>query len=174
MQKHHDGYIELRPLRRADYTRIINWVNSESGEFMAQWTGQDASYPLTVEQMEALYEGISNGFSYAVTLDGDMIGTAQLLSIDQSTKTAVLARVLIGAKEHRNKGYGSSAVREILTLAYSGLGVSTVFLRVLNSNAGAIKCYMNAGFKPVQGKSGIMGYRAGEQKGHYMAAHAGE
>ncbi len=50
-------------------------------------------------------------------------------------------------KPYWNKGYGTDAIRTLLDYAFRELGLHKVFLRVLVTNARAIRCYEKCGFK---------------------------
>lgn len=91
------------------------------------------------------------------TIDGALIGNLELEDINWKEGTAEL-RICIGEKEFWSLGYGTDAVRSLLSFAFEELGFSSIILRVYKYNRRAIACYEKCGFK----KEGIL--RAGRRK----------
>ncbi len=73
------------------------------------------------------------------------IGNLGLFSIDWRLGEAEVG-IMIGAKEHWNKGYGTEAMLLLLRHAFETLNLHRVFLRVFENNLGAIRSYEKAGF----------------------------
>lgn len=76
---------------------------------------------------------------------GDHIGNIYLQKIDWMARSAELA-IFIGDPGCRSRGYGSSALRQIIGHAFNDLGLLRVYLSVLEDNAVAIRAYEKCGF----------------------------
>lgn len=78
--------------------------------------------------------------------DSRTVGELELAHLDWRAGSAEL-RVCIGNREHQNKGYGTDAIQTLLRLAFDGLGLRRVYLRVYLTNARAIRVYQRVGFR---------------------------
>ncbi len=58
--------------------------------------------------------------------------------------------IYIISEEHRGKGLGEKAIREVLGLAFDELHLMKVYLNVRATNTRAINCYRKCGFKIVE------------------------
>lgn len=91
------------------------------------------------------------------TLEGQLIGDLELEEINWRAGSAEL-RITLGEKQYWNHGYGTDAVLLALYLAFIGLRLNLVYLRVYVSNPRAIRCYQKCGF----GREGLL--RAGSRR----------
>lgn len=91
------------------------------------------------------------------TLDGRLIGDLELEEINWRAGTTEL-RITLGDKEYWNRGFGTDAVNQALRLAFVGLGLHMVYLRVYVSNRRAIRCYEKCSFR----REGVL--RAGSRR----------
>ena len=80
-----------------------------------------------------------------LTEDGRHIGWVDLKNIDQTNKNAELG-IVIGDKRYWGKGYGISALKAMLDVGFTKLGLEKIWLRVDYDNTNAIKCYEKCGF----------------------------
>jgi RimJ/RimL family protein N-acetyltransferase len=55
--------------------------------------------------------------------------------------------ITIGDKSYWDRGYGSSAIRAMLEIAFRQMNLHRVFLRVHEDNLRGIRCYEKVGFK---------------------------
>ena len=76
--------------------------------------------------------------------DGALIGSITLRNLDDPARRGELG-VLLGVA---GSGYGSDAVRTVLTHAFGDLNPQCVSLEVRGDNRRAITAYMRAGFRP--------------------------
>jgi RimJ/RimL family protein N-acetyltransferase len=88
------------------------------------------------------------------------LGFCVLREIDQHHGTAEFG-ITIGDRENRGKGYGTEAVKLLLDLAFTGLGLRNIQLQVYEFNHGAVRAYERAGFKEIGRRRGayLMGGR---------------
>lgn len=73
------------------------------------------------------------------------IGNCYVRNIDWVARTAAL-HVFIGDRKQRGKGYGASAVEQVLRHAFCDIGLNRIWLEVLKDNVPAIKLYKKCGF----------------------------
>jgi RimJ/RimL family protein N-acetyltransferase len=81
---------------------------------------------------------------------GKHIGNIYLRQINWISRNAEL-RIFIGDPDERSKGYGKSAIRQLLEYAFKDMGLKKIHLGVLTDNPAALKSYERIGFK-VEGK----------------------
>ena len=137
----------LRPLTPDDAGILVAWMlDAEVTQFM--FTGQR---PVTVEQLREEIRRDTASTSNTVFLVVDRaartpVGYAGLYDIHHTARKAEF-RVLLGAKEFWNKGYGTE-VTELLTFyGFDRLNLNKVWLGVTDENRGAIRAYQKAGFR---------------------------
>ncbi len=134
--------IRLEEFGRENYAGLISWVDSE--EALMQFAGPLLSFPLTAEQLDiSLADKNRIAFRIVDAEIGLAVGHAEVYLSENSAK---IGRVLIGKKEHRNKGLGQQIVGLLLDFSFSNFDISFVELNVFDWNLGAIKCYGKAGF----------------------------
>ena len=143
--------IELKPFERADFDKLINWI--ETPEFLLQWGGPNFTFPLDEDQLGVYLKDANNDDSevliYSV-FDREtetVIGHISLGKIDRGNNSARVGKVLVGDKNVRGKGIGKQMMTEILKVAFDELHLHRVSLGVFDFNSSAIACYEKAGFK---------------------------
>lgn len=137
--------IKLEKFDKADFTRLISWIESEKA--MVQFSGSIFTYPLTNSQLEKYISSESrNAFKVNDTITSEVIGHAELNNIDFKNKHASICRVLIGDKLNRNKGYGKLIIKELVRFGFEELKLHRIDLRVFDFNHQAIQCYLDCGF----------------------------
>ena len=89
----------------------------------------------------------TNGYEQKaiVTEEGRHIGWIDLKNIDKLNKHAELG-VAIGDKTYWGKGYGFSAMKEMLQWGFNELDLNKIWLRVEVDNEKAIKSYKRIGY----------------------------
>ena len=141
----------LGPLRRdlADaYATWMNRVEVKSGltnlgildrQSEEAWLEETAKVNGQVEPTAA-------HFTIYDTSDGAPVGTCALMEISHRHRRAKFG-ILLG--ERRGRGLGTEATRLTLDWAFNVLSLVNVLLEVYPWNAGAIRAYEKAGFKPI-------------------------
>ena len=89
----------------------------------------------------------TNGYEQKaiVTEEGKHIGWVDLKNIDTLNKHAELG-IAIGDKNYWGKGFGMSAMKEMLFWGFYELGLNKIWLRVEVDNDKAIKSYKRMGY----------------------------
>jgi RimJ/RimL family protein N-acetyltransferase len=153
-EKEGDGMSEkvyLRALEKTDLERMYRWHNDRHLFAMLGGTFRFVS-------RHAEQTWLENTAGYAARASGDIklaicsrdsdkhVGNIYLLQIDWIVRHARM-EVFIGDEEERSKGYGQSAVRQMLSYAFMELGLKRVYLGVLTDNPKALHVYQKIGFK---------------------------
>jgi RimJ/RimL family protein N-acetyltransferase len=138
--------IHLGKFEKLDYDRLIHWIDSE--ESMIIFGGQVFDFPITSGQLDTyLHESNRAVYKVIKTDTKEIIGHAELNAIDLRRSTARICRVLIGDEQHRNKGYGSLIINELVRIGFNEFKLHRLDLGVYDFNKQAIRCYEKCGFK---------------------------
>ncbi|OQA98959.1 MAG: putative acetyltransferase YhhY [Bacteroidetes bacterium ADurb.Bin217] len=138
--------IELKEFQQSDFDRLIQWVHTE--EEMVQWSGPLFRFPITHQQLEDYIHAEHRlVFSVADIHTSQIIGHAEINAIDTVQKSARICRVLVGDEHHRNKGYGTQIIQELVRYAFETVHLNTLDLAVYDFNVHAIACYKKCGFE---------------------------
>ncbi len=140
------GKVYLRPITAADTSKIVVWRNKDfvRGNFIYQklftaeghmeWLrkqvepGHVAQFIICVENGQRRGDGCSPG------------------GIKTSTETGDREEDALGC------GYGVQAAKLMLQYGFETLHLESIFLRVLEDNAGARKSYEKAGFQRIENR----------------------
>lgn len=141
--------VRIRAVERRDLEDCLRWINDPEVTRYLLITG-----PLSSVAEERWIESAARGDSpnernfTMETLDGDYVGQIGLHQIDWRHRHAV-AGIVIGAKEHWNRGYGTDAMRTLLRYAFDTLNLHKVTLSAFAENKRAIRAYEKCGFRKV-------------------------
>jgi RimJ/RimL family protein N-acetyltransferase len=78
--------------------------------------------------------------------EGRLVGELELAQLNWRNGSTEL-RICIGEKDCWNQGYGSDAIRTAMRMAFEGLGLQIMYLRVFASNDRAVHVYKRIGFR---------------------------
>ncbi len=146
--------VRLRPLKREDLTMVGVWDQDEE---VTRFSGHKFATE-TPENWLRRYIRSNRTRALAIeTLEGRLIGDLELEEINWRAGTAEL-RVTLGDKSSWNRGFGTDAVEQALHLAFIGLSLNLVYLRVYVTNPRAVRCYEKCGFR----REGVL--RAGNRR----------
>lgn len=136
--------VVVRPFVLSDLEFMVRWNNDFEVE---QYV--DCCLPKTLPECQVWFREHIPGRNYRLYAiedeEGRVIGDLVLDHICWRKKEAEL-RIRIGEKEYWDQGYGSAALREVLSEAFTQLGLDRVYLRVYAFNLRAIHCYKKVGF----------------------------
>ncbi len=134
----------LSPIDVSDAERYTEWLNDI--EVIKYLTLRDKMVSLVTER-EAL-ERLARGHSYAiVTLESDeLIGSCGLVDVDYLNRTCEVG-IFIGNKEYWGKGYGTEALKLLISYGINYLNLNNFMLKVYSYNERAIKSYRKIGFR---------------------------
>jgi len=81
------------------------------------------------------------------TLEGEHIGNCTYYGIDEAKGEAELG-IMIGNRGYWDKGYGADAVATLANHIFRQTRLNRIYLKTLDSNARAHKCFQKCGFAP--------------------------
>ncbi len=81
------------------------------------------------------------------TLDGKHIGNCTYYGISEA-KDEVELGIMIGNRSCWDKGYGTDAVATLLSYVFRGTDLKRIYLKTIDSNTRARKCFQKCGFTP--------------------------
>lgn len=131
-----DGEISLRPRGPRDAFELDWSGDAEAERFGRDLEGSPWSQMWDRRRRQAFW----------VCVDDEVVGEADLFDIRRGDRTAEL-RIGLAPSALLGRGYGRRAVALLLFYAYAHLQLTSVYLRVRESNARAVHCYLAAGFR---------------------------
>ena len=139
--------VELRRHDRANYPLYARWYGDEEIWHLTSWMSQPMQ-PAAVVRLFKEREKSSMDDSFAIHREGEdePVGVIGLSNISEANASADLS-VIVGEAEARDQGFGTEAIRLILSYAFEELGLNSVALSVFDFNEAAIHTYENLGFK---------------------------
>ena len=140
-----DGQVFVGPVQPDDLPAMFRWINDRDLVVLS-----GPYHPVSAREHEEWFreiQGRADVVLLAIRLatTGELIGTAQLHSIHAVHRQAEL-QIRIADPSHRSKGYGGSALRLLLRVAFDDLNLNRVMLHVFADNAAAIRAYEKVGF----------------------------
>jgi len=144
--------VRIRAIEKTDIDEIMKWVNDP--EVMQNLFMR---YPVSRYQEEkwiekALDDSNPRNRVFALeTKDGVYLGGMGLHAVNWENGNAEVG-IVIGKKEHWNKGYGTDAMMAMLDFAFNRMNLHRVYLRVYDFNVRGRKSYEKCGFK----KEGVL------------------
>lgn len=141
--------VRIRDRKLADARDEFNWSKDQ------ELAELDAAPPLRMGFNQFLYE-FNSDFNYPSptrrrfaidTSDGKHIGNCSYYNINADNGEAELG-ILIGDREYWNKGYGADVINAMLEYIFSRNRFQRVYLKTLEWNSRAQRCFSKCGFKP--------------------------
>ncbi len=142
--------VNLRAITETDIKPCVEYLNNPD---IILNLDDDAPMPVSYEhEKEWFTENIKNkdiykGFHLAIeTKDGRFLGSCGANDIDAKNRIATVG-LFIGDKDYLGKGYGTEAMKLLLSFTFNELNINKVKLHVFEFNKRAIKSYEKCGFK---------------------------
>lgn len=139
--------VYLRALETSDMERCHKWHNERD-----LYDTLVGPFRFVSKQAEQAWIERKTAFSLseinlAICLKGadKHIGNVYLSEINWISRRGHLS-IFIGESEERSKGYGQSAVRQLISYSFKDLGLKKIFLYALEDNKAAIHIYEKCGF----------------------------
>jgi RimJ/RimL family protein N-acetyltransferase len=137
--------VRLRATEPTDRERVHSWVNDpEVTRYLTM------RYPSAADDWVWPADGPPNGFGFVrlaiETKAGEHIGAVNLHRTNAEDSIAGLG-IIIGAKEHWDRGYGLDAIVTLLGFAFGEMNLHRVWLTVLDEQERGIACYLQCGFR---------------------------
>ena len=148
--------IRLRAIEREDLPSFVRWLNDPEVR-----RGLSHVMPLSLAEENDWFDGVLKRPVYerpqAIEIQPDpkkdewiFVGNCGYISIDWLNRLAELG-IHIGEKKYWNQGFGTKAIQLLLLHGFESLNLHRLWLRVFETNQGAIRSYEKAGFK-LEGK----------------------
>ncbi|HEX76940.1 MAG TPA: GNAT family N-acetyltransferase [Dehalococcoidia bacterium] len=140
--------VKLRPKQLKDAINDYLWRRDE------ELASLDAAQPLTLpfpEYLRCYAQELSGdsgeGQYFAIeTARGKHIGNCMYYRASHQAGEAELG-IMIGDRAYWGKGYGTAAVCQLLEHIFTATGLERVYLRTLEANLRAQRCFEKCGFR---------------------------
>jgi RimJ/RimL family protein N-acetyltransferase len=137
--------VRLRAVTEGDLAKLLEWDGDEE---VSRWAGKKFSCRAEARNWYLDKPPADKRTFVIETLEGELIGEIEILNICWRLHTGEL-RVVIGEKDHWNKGLGTDAVVTFTRWVFETYSIDTIYLRVDKENYRARRCYAKARFRPV-------------------------
>ena len=136
----------LKPLSMDYLDNMMKWVNNHAitgtfAKFNRRLTRMDEK-----SHIKRMMASRTDRCFVMETGEEKYIGNISLHEIDSFAKKARMS-ILIADKKERGKGYGESAIKRLLKIAFSQLNLHKVWLVVFEENEKARGLYRKCGFR---------------------------
>lgn len=145
--------VRLDLIEEADLEATLSWRNRDDARVWFK-----TSDVLSFEQHLAWfrrYEEKDDDFLFIVTANGTPVGQAAVYGIDWQSRRAEVGRFLV-APEARGNGYIRHACRELVHFCENSLGLTYLYLEVMENNEKAIRVYQHSGFAEEDRYNGLI------------------
>jgi RimJ/RimL family protein N-acetyltransferase len=140
--------IRLRAVERSDARRAWEFINDRDVvEHLAiRYPASMTSEEEWVERASAANSYGESQFAIEIAESGEYIGNCGLHQVSFEDRSAEVG-IVIGAKEHWGKGYGTDALCTLVFFGFRDLNLRRIALDVDANHPGAIKSYERVGFQ---------------------------
>ena len=141
--------VRLRAKKLSDARNDHRWQSDAELARLDAAPVMSVSFPIyLLDFTDQLYNSGANRYPLAVeTLDGKHIGNCTCYDINDDKGEAQLG-VMIGERDYQDKGYGTDAVSTMVNHIFLNTGLNRVYLKTLDWNLRAQKCFQKCGFTP--------------------------
>ncbi len=141
--------VKLRRKKLSDARNDYVWQSDPELARLDAAPALSLSFPLyLLNYAEHLHDAGLDRYPFAVeTLEGKHIGNCTCYDIDNDKDEAQLG-IMIGDRDYWDKGYGADAVITLVNHLFLNTGLKRIYLKTLDWNLRAQKCFRNCGFIP--------------------------
>lgn len=139
--------VALGPVDSSHLPKILKWMNDMDVLQYLTTVNQRVTEDNEKIFMEKVLKDPLYHY-YGIFLDEELIGSVGLKDVDLTNRTAALG-IVIGEKQHWDKGYGTEAIHLLLDYAFNVLNINNIILTTIGFNDRAVRCYEKAGFKVI-------------------------
>ena len=135
--------LRLRLIGESDLALTRAWRNRDQ---VRVWFKTSA--PISPEQHQAWFESYrerDDDFVFIIEAEGESVGQASVYGIDWHQGVAEIGRFLV-APEWQGRGYIGRACEALVAFCGGAVGLTYLFLEVLDGNSRAISLYERNGF----------------------------
>jgi RimJ/RimL family protein N-acetyltransferase len=136
--------VRLRPVQESDLPHFVDWLADRE---VTRWLAAMDSAPTLDDEYEWYERRRSDpdGLMWSIeTLDGRLLGNVELRVTQRASRAEM--GIAIQDKSEWSHGYGTDAVRLVLSQAFGEMELNRVELTTDEQNARAIRCYEKCGF----------------------------
>lgn len=139
-----DANVRLRPVQERDLPRFVEWLAVPA---LRRWLALPDVPDLAAERewLEEARQQEDRVVWAIETLDGDLLGNCDLFNVDESEERGEFGIAIMDTSRQEH-GFGTAALRCVLTHAFGELGLRRLSLTVDADNARAIHVYERCGF----------------------------
>ena len=150
--------IRLRAKRLSDARDDYNWAKDPELANLDAAPVLDVPFPVyLLDYVSEIHDPFANSRRFAVeTLDGKHIGNCSYYNINKVRGEAELG-IMIGNRGFWDKSYGTDAVAALVNYIFQETNLKRIYLKTLESNTRAQKCFEKCGFSP-SGHLSLDGY----------------
>jgi len=138
--------VRLRPVAELDLPLFVRWLNDHEVRY---WLSMADGPGLTLESEREWFDEMRADPATVAwcieTEDGLPIGNLGLHAIDEAHGRATLG-IFIGEKAYWGRGYGTEAIRQVLSYGFREMDLRRIALGTDEDNARGIRCYEKCGF----------------------------
>lgn len=140
--------VRLREYRKEEVQQVHNYINDPEVKSLLH---PGIPYPYTLEDEIKWFEynsAANDIYNFAIeTLEGSKyIGGCGVNKIDWKNSVAVVG-IFIGDKRYWGKGYGTDAMKVLVSFIFDQMNIHKIKLSVFSFNQRAIRSYEKCGFK---------------------------
>lgn len=136
----------LKPLSMDYLDDMLGWVNKPAVTRNFAKFRQKITRQQEIKHIKSMMASKADRCFVMQTEQGEYLGNISLHEIDRFSKKARMS-VLIANREERGKGYGKSAIRRLLSIAFNEIKLHKVWLVVFTENEKARNLYAKCGFQ---------------------------
>lgn len=139
--------VRLRHKKLTDVRNDYRWQSDPELSRLDAAPLLTSSFPVyLLDYADSVHRPGPNRYPLAVeTLDGKHIGNCTCYDIDDERGEAQLG-IMIGERDYRDKGYGTDTVKTLVDHVFRNTGLNRIYLKTLDWNFRAQKCFQNCGF----------------------------
>lgn len=139
--------VRLRAYRKEDLELRLSYINDPE---VVEGLTPDTPYPITSHENEKWFESISglkDTYKFAIETreHKEFIGGCSINSVDWKNRVVTVG-IFIG-KDYWGKGYGTDAMKVLLSFIFMEMNINKVRLITYSYNHRAIRSYEKCGFK---------------------------
>jgi RimJ/RimL family protein N-acetyltransferase len=141
--------VKLRRKKLSDARNDHRWQSDTELSVLDAAPVLSASFPVyLLDYTDQLHDSGPNRYPLAVeTLDGKHIGNCTCYDIDEKKLEAQLG-IMIGDRNYWDRGYGTDTVTTMVNHIFLNTNLKRIYLKTLDWNRRAQKCFLNCGFTP--------------------------
>jgi RimJ/RimL family protein N-acetyltransferase len=141
--------VKLREKRLSDARDDYVWQSDPELARLDAAPALSVSFPVyLLDYTDQLHAPGLNRYPFSVeTIDGKHIGNCTCYDFNDHKGEAQLG-IIIGDRNYWDKGYGTDAVSTIVNYIFLHTNLKRVYLKTLDWNLRAQKCFQNCGFTP--------------------------